>query len=996
MSHASRWSILGCTTLALSYTLLCGCSGGKAGDPANRGDFQLTLASSGLAQIYPYRIREVDSFGNPTTTVLNIENEAILRANVNANNAVLPVGTFQTTATLPDGNPGNHFLQMRFSHKLDVESILSNQLSGQTNSGLTTSVTLLAYNPATETTSVILGRGFVGGVTYFNRGGQLERVQAVEPDPDTGRIIINDPDAAGFPNYDGAADLAAPNTFTFVADSDNNLSSIETFPANVLIQVVVSNAVRDSEGKVLESEVCTATTVGPDPNPPEVLGYSPNKKLAISPGNGEANVNPTTSVLVRFNKPVQPGDVGSFFNAQNLIPPTGGITLEVTASANTFQVIYYADPLSFGDMCNYRVTPAYNLPGQSDIKVAVSNTTIRGLDGTFLGNGVNTTFKTSDGPGIVNAPVAPEAVYVGISGSRPGVSVIDLNGFGQGTGDINNTRFPFNKNLRNPGVMPALSEGKTNVDAGSRGALELVRDTNGSTLLVGAPIVSQVGDIAIGCPLDLVFNNENINVNASRANQTNPSTGLSQIGNSITGAPHPNPPKLTFPPPNPGRAIFGQEPSTTSSAGPAGQIITGGPPCIVQPVNVMVAGNPFSNDTGQVGIFGVFQVGVFNGPQPPPGSPPPPTPICPIVQRQQIGHFLYVLDRDNRQVLVLNSNRFTVLDTIRVSDPVDLAISPNLRVMAVTNFSSSTVTFIDINPLSPNFHTVIAETRVAQGPTEVAWQPDGEDIVVVSRSPARLSILNSLDFTVRRETSGFISDPIGLSVTERYVTTGNLSGVYYVYVLNGNGDIAVYESGPDGVNGIGFNDFIGTVGINLRGARAIINDPTSSLGAVLVAHLDSAGSSGQVSRVELTSSPTGQLPTTQNSGGFIVPPTFRQKEWTITQRFGGTDATTPVKDLLSGRAPVDICLDEMLNFGASPDLTTPFNTTIPLPPMGHSGKGTVKTNAFGLGAIPFNPKLLFVAVGDRGVIDVFEVATGRKLKVIEAPGVSVVASYWRQ
>ena len=53
----------------------------------------------------------------------------------------------------------------------------------------------------------------------------------------------------------------------------------------------------------------------------------------------------------------------------------------------------------------------------------------------------STSYTTGVGPGLVNAPVAPEAIYVGIGGAEPGVSVIDLHGFGQGTGDINNTRW---------------------------------------------------------------------------------------------------------------------------------------------------------------------------------------------------------------------------------------------------------------------------------------------------------------------------------------------------------------------------------------------------------------------------------------------------------------------------------------------------------------------------------------------------------------------------
>jgi hypothetical protein len=67
--------------------------------------------------------------------------------------------------------------------------------------------------------------------------------------------------------------------------------------------------------------------------------------------------------LVRFNKPVQPRDVGAFFTKSDLTPPLRGVTIAVTLAANTFNVIYYADPLTVGNLCDYVVTPAYNLPG---------------------------------------------------------------------------------------------------------------------------------------------------------------------------------------------------------------------------------------------------------------------------------------------------------------------------------------------------------------------------------------------------------------------------------------------------------------------------------------------------------------------------------------------------------------------------------------------------------------------------------------------------------
>jgi hypothetical protein len=977
-------------SLGITTLLLAACSGGAKGDRENRGDFKVNLISTGRGPIFPYRIREVDSFGNPTATVLNIESTDTLQANVNGNNGVLPVATFSTVPDLPDGSPGNHFIQFVFSHKLDVESILSPLLANQTQSGLTTAISVLAYDPATESTTTLSGRGFVNGYTYFNTGGVLSKVKAVEEDGDGVRIL--DTRATGFPNYAGAADLVGPKVFTFVADSDSNLATFDIFPNDRLIRIVVSNAVRDSEGHILEQELCTATTVGDDPEPPQVMGFLTVPQ--ISPGNFQTGIEPTTTIQIRFNKPVQPGLVGSFYDPQQFTPPLGGVTLSVTAAAQTFDVIYHADPLSYADLCNFTIRPAYNLPGLSTVDVTVQTTTIRSLTGELIGQTVTSQFSTSQGPGIVNAPVAPEAIYIGIGGATPGVSVIDLNGFGQGTGDINSTRFPLNPNVGLTGVYPPLAPGTTNTDAGSGGVLTLVKDTNLNTRLLSEPIVGEIADIHIGAPLDMVFNNENINTNATRANQIDPLLGQAP-GNTITVPPHPNPPRLVFPPPNPNRAIFGEEPSTTSSTGPPGNIVTASPPCVASPLNLLVQGNPFASIPGTVGLFGGLYQGTFNGPQPPPSSPPPPPPFCPFTSRQQVGHFLYVLDRDNRQIVVLNSNRFTILDTIRLTDPVSMAMSPNMTRLGVTNFASSSVSFIDIDPTSPSFHQVVGETRVERGPTAVSWQPDGEDVLVLSTDSNLMTIISALDFTVRRSVSGFLNNPIDIIATERYQGTGNTSGVYYAYVLNSNGTIAVYESGPDGVNGIGFNDMIGVVAnATFPRARAMLYDYITAYGGVLIGHVDDSGL-GQVSRLALTSTTFGALPINQNVGGFILPPTYRQKEWTVLQRFGGINSTTPVRDFLSGNSIIDLASDDLLNFGGYLGQSTPFNLAYLRTPYFHSGKHTVKTGAGGP-VVSVVPKLLFVGLSDVGKVDVIEIETGRRITSIEVPGVRVVTSYWRQ
>lgn len=990
MTFPSQARVVAALSLG-SLVALTSCSH-SLGDPENRGDFKVVTISTGRGAIYPYRIRQVDSFGNPTSTVVNIESIDTLKANVNGNNGVLPVATFDTAATLPNGNAGNHFLLFSFSHKLDVDSILSNLLANQTNSGLTTSVSIVAYDPATEQATTMSGRGFVGGYTYYNEAGVLRLVKAVEQDGDDVRIL--DARAAGFPaGFSGAADLVSAKAFTFVADTDNDLTSLETFPNNRLIRLVISNAVKDSEGHILSQQVYTASTVGNDPNPPQVLGFLSTP--SISPGNGETGIDPTTSIMVRFNKPVQPGEVGQFFDPQQFTPPLGGLTLSVTAAAQTFGVIYHADPVSFGDLCNYIIRPAYTLPGESIVTVTVQTTSIHSLTNILVGQAVNSQFTTAQGSGIINAPVCPEAIYIGIGGAAPGVSVLDLDGFGQGTGDPAVSRFPLNPNIGLVGVFPPLSPGTTTLDGGSAGVLTLAKDSNLNSRLLRDPIVGEVVDIHVGAPLDLVFNDENINVNTTRANQSNPVGGVQVNGNTISQPPHPNPPRLVFPPPNPNRAIFGEEPSTTSSSGPPGNVITANPPCVISPLNLLVQGNPFATSQGAVGVYGTLLMGTFYGPQPPPLSPPPPPPYCPFTARQQVGHFLYVLDRSNRQVLVVNSNRFTILDTIRLSDPVSMTMSPNMTRLAVTNFASSTVSFIDIDPTSPSFHRVVAETRVERGPSGIAWQPDGEDVLVISTAANVMSIIGARDYSVRRTVSGFLNQPIEVAVTERFTNTGFQNGVYFAYVLNGNGTVAVYESGPDGVNGYGFNDVIGLAGnVTFARAHSITLDYTSSNGAVLVGHVDEFGL-GQVSRLELFSAPTGQLPLNPNSGGFILPPTFRQKEWSITQKYGGRNSTTPTHDLLSGNSVIDITQDEMFNYGGAFGQGTTFNSGFSATPYNHSGKHAVKTIG-GNPIVPFIPKLLFVALSDVGKVDVIEVTTGRKVGSISVPGVRCVSSYWRQ
>jgi DNA-binding beta-propeller fold protein YncE len=406
-------------------------------------------------------------------------------------------------------------------------------------------------------------------------------------------------------------------------------------------------------------------------------------------------------------------------------------------------------------------------------------------------------------------------------------------------------------------------------------------------------------------------------------------------------------------------------------------------------MNRLGRGDPFSDQVTSVGIYGGSVQGIFHGPQPQPGTPQPPTPFCAYTSRQQIGHFLYVLDRQRRQVLIVNSNRMQVLETIKLSDPYDMAVSPNLRRLAVTNFAPGTVTFVDTDPQSPTFHTIVGETRVGDGPTQCAWQPQGEDLLVLNSTGSSMSIIGGADLKLRKTVTGQLNRPIDVGVTSRQMGFGFATGTYFAYVLNRDGSVAVFESGPDGTNGIGFDDFVGVPEqATFRNGRRLMSDTTVQASAIWVGHTDETGL-GQVSHLELTSSQVGPIPINAGAGGFILPPTFRQREWTITGRIGGRTASTPIKDTLSGNSPIDMTFDDIFNNGALTDQQS--NQISNLIYADHSGKSDAK-----VGAMATIPRFLFVAMGDTGKIDIMELDTGKRIKTIDCPGVKVLSGYWRQ
>ena len=204
--------------------------------------------------------------------------------------------------------------------------------------------------------------------------------------------------------------------------------------------------------------------------------------------------------------------------------------------------------------------------------------------------------------------------------------------------------------------------------------------------------------------------------------------------------------------------------------------------------------------------------------------------------RQQVGHFLYILDRTRGEITVLNSNRMTVIDRIPVADPTELAMGPNLDFLAVTNQGANSVTFIDINPKSATLHKIVKTTLVGEAPRGIAWQPGNEDILVVNEGANSMSIISAFSLEVRKTVSNQLNKPFDVVVFPRQAAHSFLRNVYFAYILNRTGRVSMFESGPNGVNGWGFDDIIGIPPFEFQKPKRIQHDPINLNCAAWIVH----------------------------------------------------------------------------------------------------------------------------------------------------------------
>ncbi len=626
---------------------------------------------------------------------------------------------------------------------------------------------------------------------------------------------------------------------------------------------------------------------------------------------------------------------------------------------------------------------------------------------------------------VVNAPVAPDAIYVGRIGNHPGISVIDLNGFGQSTGNPTfdptfqsiaegDSNFPNNPNVRFQGSFLGLVPGTSTLDGGSAGVFTLTLSSQLDPILLGSPDLLSVGDMMLGAPLDLVYNNGpapfgclsgggslctsdsrhivDVSFNGAHGLQPTPLGGQSlQVvvgqGNPISFAPSPNPPSVTSYPSCFSPLLNHLEPISILASYLS---------------NLLDPGDPFGDPLSGVppsGLLAKEQNAFFVGPSFDQAT----LAACePYQIRQQIGHFVYVIDRTAHEIVVLNSNTFTVIARIHQDDPTELAMSPNLTLLAVTNRSLDKVSFIDIDPRSATFHQVVQETPVGHLPRGIAWDPGNEDIFVCNEGGNSVSIISNPSLQVRKTLSTNLTAPFAVAMTQRVPTWGTARFVYYAYILDRSGRVSLFESGPNTVSGWGFDDIIGQTDPVFTNATAMQPDPIARTSGVWITHegqLDSSGhptglGGGAVTNLVLYTAIPGIMPL-----GFPAPtPNLRGVEFKF-QRSIGSDQLTGL--------PLDLAFDDQVNLGALSNYTTPFSPGVAAQ---INGKSTVR-NIPGVGIRPTNwAHYMFVTVKDRvsggpKAIDVLDLATGLRVDVnrfhpgtqsIPARGASVVMDYFRQ
>lgn len=607
-----------------------------------------------------------------------------------------------------------------------------------------------------------------------------------------------------------------------------------------------------------------------------------------------------------------------------------------------------------------------------------------------------------------------------------------------------------------PGAIPGVNEG-------SSGFETMVRDSSGSIFL-SDPEIGLVRDVVLGDFLDTVYFDTS-NVFATPAGHRTYNTPLSTAvpNNTIADPPVPNPPPLRFPVGLPFTAVLFDQ----SDVSKAPVLIEGsevfardaqiqfddgsglGP---IQPINGFIHLNPTSNESNEntfdvpylpsagfsspfLGEPGSNPPAKFlqTGPLPRtstagavllaavnmvPGTGEPGALQVPFYQsRQQIGNFLFVTDGVNNKLHAVNSNNMEVLASLDLPDPTGLGLTSDLRLLYVSNEGANSVSVVDADPESSTFMTVLNEISVGEGPRAVAVAPDNEDVFVLNRLGNSISIIDVGSSAVRRtlEQSG-INRPndvaLGMRETNNAGAPAFGSGTYHGFISNGGNDsIVVFESGPTGVAGIGFDNILGAIAqgdddgqvsfVDLDDPRGMAYDPAHPLDAfartigAFVAHRSAETGQAMVTRIAYTKD---SMPGQQTFNANILNVSFGDKVFEITQQYSST-ASGIAYDVAIGDHNRQRLEDS--NFGSNQNLFNAGAIEIPI-----GGVILPRNNKYPLASwgtplttngARWDPDRLYLSVAG-GIIEVFDINQGTHEKTILTPSgePTVLASFFSQ
>lgn len=687
---------------------------------------------------------------------------------------------------------------------------------------------------------------------------------------------------------------------------------------------------------------------------------------------------PTTRFIVRFNEPCIPTTVGKsaeldgtpFLGNLPRLPlpgnppskPLPNTHITATLNVNRSQLFLPCDvrPLNSNNLAAYIVTPLVDLPASRTINIVVvdgngnrdANLTPFSASDLFgnlhlSGADVRGIFAVGKGRAPACAPVSPEVFYwLPIGGN--GIGAVDLNGQGfttntpgHGASDYRHAAIISRSGSTSTTAIlgkgnryswpvgtgsfiygPGFSIGGESWQGGpndvgnvgtpipginemSSGFETLVRNADGDVILTGTNdgTLGVVADLVVGDFLDAaiadtqsVFNSPGFHTSFFWGG------GLSR--NALGDPPIPNPPPLRYwVGLNPIDILIDQNAPLAKARMIEGEEVWAGTQSsynFVVPDKV----NPIDADDAPTG-------GAVNGPSPQTG-----TAVVAYAARQQVGNYLYAVDATAGLLQVVNSNTFQIITTLDLPQPSGVAVMPNNRFIFTANAGNDTMSVIGADPTQPDFHTELAQIPVGRGPTTISCQGNGEDVFVVNSLDNTISIVELGTLTVRKTLDALIDGPRDVVLTARQNGFGWSAGVYFGYIANFTGNnVVVYESGPDGPQGIGCNNVLGSLpttgsDVEIFEPRGLVYSPYANdqglyAGGVFVTHRNNAGA-GLVSHIMFTHQALfGPLPCVLPPGTFFIPPGFNVREFSVVGQWGAAGQTP-----LLGSKPSSVVLTD--------------------------------------------------------------------------------------